>query len=328
MIKLLHRITGALAVLTLAAVSTVAHGADDTYPSKPIKIVVPYTPGGVGDLFSRELGRHLQQSFGQPVIVENRPGASQMVGALAVAQAPADGYTLFLGATGSLAMNVYTQKNIRYDPIKDFAPVTLGMTMPLFLVVNSNTPAKNVKELIALLKANPGKYSFASIGNGSSTYMAAELFTTMTSTEMIHVPYKSSAPGITDILAGLVTLSFDPGPSCLPFVKAGKLRALAVSSAQRYSQMPDIPTVAESGVPGYESGVWFGLVAPAGTPPAITSKLSQEIGRILRLPEMRERFAAFGVDLTPNTPEEFGAMIKAEVVKWTTALKRAGITPE
>src|ERR1035437_1131884 len=193
-----------LSAMFLAIVCTAALGANETFPSRPIKIIVPYTPGGVGDLFSRELGRHMQEALGQPFIVENRPGASQMVGALAVAKAPPDGYTLFLGATGSLAMNVYTQKSIRYDPIKDFAPVSLGMTMPLFLVVNSATPAHNVKELIALLRANPGKFSFASIGNGSSTFMAAKMFESMTGTEMIHVPYKSSAPGITDILAGVV----------------------------------------------------------------------------------------------------------------------------
>ncbi len=317
---------------TIAAVALVlanaAALAQEAFPSRPLKIIVPYVPGGVGDLFARSLGQHLQESLGQPVLVENRPGASQMVGALAVTSAPADGYTLFLGATGSLAMNVYTQKNIRYDPVKDFAPVSLGMTMPLFLVVNPDVPATNVKELISLLRANPGKLSFSSVGSGSSTQMAAELFKMMTGTDMIHVPYKSSAPGITDIIAGRVTLSFDPGASTLPFVKSGKLRALAVTSKQRFSQMPDLPTVAEAGVPDYESSVWFGIVAPAGTPPAITSRLSQEMNRILRLPDMRERFATYAVDLTPNTPDEFGAMIRSEIAKWTKVLSQAGIKPE
>ena len=317
---------------TIAAVALVlanaAALAQEAFPSRPLKIIVPYVPGGVGDLFARSLGQHLQESLGQPVLVENRPGASQMVGALAVTSAPADGYTLFLGATGSLAMNVYTQKNIRYDPVNDFAPVSLGMTMPLFLVVNPDVPATNVKELISLLRANPGKLSFSSVGSGSSTQMAAELFKMMTGTDMIHVPYKSSAPGITDIIAGRVTLSFDPGASTLPFVKSGKLRALAVTSKQRFSQMPDLPTVAEAGVPDYESSVWFGIVAPAGTPPAITSRLSQEMNRILRLPDMRERFATYAVDLTPNTPDEFGAMIRSEIAKWTKVLSQAGIKPE
>lgn len=315
----------AAAALALAGTSGIAQ---DVYPSKPVKFIVPYTPGGVGDLFARSLSQHLQDALGQPFLVENRPGASQMVGAMAVANAPPDGYMLFLGATGSLAMNTYTQKNIRYDPVKDFAPVSLGMTMPLFLVVNSSVPASNVKELIAMLKADPGKYTFASIGNGSSTQMAAELFKMLTGTDMVHVPYKSSAPGITDVMAGRVTMSFDPGASSLPFVKAGKLRALAVTSKQRFSLMPELPTVAEAGVPNYEASVWFGVVTTAGTPSSITTKLSREIGRILRLPEMRERFATYAVDLTPNTPEEFGAMIKAEISKWTNVLRQAGIKPE
>jgi tripartite-type tricarboxylate transporter receptor subunit TctC len=200
--------------------------------------------------------------------------------------------------------------------------------MPLFLVVNPGVPANNVKELIALLKAEPGKYTFSSIGNGSSTQMAAELFKMMTGTDMVHIPYKSSAPGITDVIAGQVTMSFDPGASTLPFVKSGKLRALAVTSRERFSLMPDLPTVAESGVPNYEASVWFGVVAPAGTPAPVTNKLSLEIGRILRLPEMRERFAAYAVELTPNTPEEFAAMIKGEIAKWTSVLRQSGFKPE
>lgn len=312
----------------LLALACAGASAQETYPARPVKIIVPYTPGGVGDLFARALSQQLQLAYGQPFIVENRPGASQMVGAMAVAGAPPDGYTLFLGATGSLAMNVYTQKNIRYDPMKDFAPVSLGMTMPLFVVVNPGMPANNIKELIALLKAEPGKYTFSSIGNGSSTQMAAELFKIMTGTDMVHIPYKSSAPGITDVIAGQVTMSFDPGASTLPFVKAGKLRALAVTSRERFSLMPDLPTVAESGVPNYEASVWFGVVAPAGTPASVTNKLSLEIGRILRLPEMRERFAAYAVELTPNTPEEFSAMIKGEIAKWTSVLRQSGFKPE
>ena len=315
----------AAVVLEFSGTSAIAQ---DVYPSKPVKIIVPYAPGGVGDQFARALGQHLQDAFGQPFLVENRPGASQMIGAMAVASAPPDGYLLFLGATGSLAMNAYTQKNIRYDPVKDFAPVSLGMTMPLFLVVNPSVPARSVKELIAMLKADPGKYTFASIGNGSSTHMAGEMFKLMSGTDMVHVPYKSSVPAITDVLAGQVTMSFDVGVSSLPFVKAGRLRALAVTSPQRFSLMPELPTVAEAGVPNYDASVWFGLVAPAGTPSSITTKLSREIDRIMRLPEMRERFSIYAVDLTPNTPEEFGAMIKAEIAKWVRVLREAGIKPE
>ena len=299
------------------------------YPSRPVKIIVPYPPGGVSDLFARVLGQQLQESLGQPFLVENKPGASQMVGAMAVAKAPPDGYTLYVGSITSLAMNAYTQKNIQYDPVKDFAPVSLGMTMPMFLVVNPNTvPANSVKELIALLKANPGKYTYSTTGNGSSTHMAGELFKIMTGTDMTAIPYKGSAPGIADVVAGQVHLSFDPGSSTLPSVKSGRLRALAVTGLQRFSLMPDLPTVSEAGVPGYESVIWFGIVTTAGTPPAVTAKLSQEMNRILRLPAIVERFGAFAIDLTPNTPEEFGAMIKAEVAKWSKILSDVGIKPE
>ena len=299
------------------------------YPNRPVKIVVPYPPGGVTDLFARALGAQMQESMGQPFLVENRPGASQMVGAVYVAKSPPDGYTLYVGSITSLAMNVYTQKSIQYDPVKDFAAVSLGMTMPMFLVVNPNTvPAQNVKELIALLKANPGKFTYSTTGNGSSTHMAGELFKLMTGTDMVAIPYKGSAPGIADVVAGQVHLSIDPGSSTLPFVKSGKLRALAVTGLQRFSQMPDLPTMSEAGVPGYESVIWFGITTTAGTPPEIVSKLSQEMNRILRLPANREKFATYAIELTPNTPEEFGAMIKSEVAKWSKLLKDVGIKPE
>ncbi len=299
------------------------------FPSRPVKIIVPYPPGGVTDLFARVLGQQMQESMGQPFLVENKPGASQMVGAMLVAKAPADGYTLYVGSITSLAMNVYTQKSIQYDPAKDFAPVSLGMTMPMFLVINPTTvAANNVKELIALLKANPGKYTFSTTGNGGSTHMAGELFKIMTGTDMTAIPYKGSAPGIADIVAGQVHLSFDPGSSTFPYVKSGKLKPLAVTGLQRFSQMPDLPTVSEAGVPGYESVVWFGIVTTAGTPPAVVSKLSQEMNRILRLPANVERFAQFAIDLTPSTPEEFGAQIRNDITKWSKVLRDAGIKPE
>jgi tripartite-type tricarboxylate transporter receptor subunit TctC len=299
------------------------------WPTKPVKIIVPYPPGGVTDLFARVLGQQMQESLGQPVLVENRPGASQMVGAMLVAKAPADGYTLLVGSITSLAMNAYTQKNIQYDPVKDFAPVSLGMTMPMFLVVNPTTvPVNSVKELIALLKANPGKFTFSTTGNGGSTHMAGELFKIMTGTEMTAIPYKGSAPGIADIVAGQVHMSFDPGSSTMPYFKSGKLKPLAVTGLQRFSLMPELPTVSEAGVPGYESVVWFGIVATGSTPPAVTAKLSQEMGRILKQPANVEKFASFAIDLTPSTPEEFGALIKSDVAKWSRILRDVGIKPE
>ncbi len=299
------------------------------YPTRPVKIIVPYSPGGVTDAFSRVLAQQMQESMGQPFLVENKPGASQMVGAMLVAKAPADGYTLFVGSITSLAMNVYTQKAIQYDPVKDFAPISLGMTMPMFVVTNPNTvPASSIRELIALLKANPGKYTFSTTGNGGSTHMAGELFKIMTGTDMTAIPYKGSAPGIADVMAGQVHLSFDPGSSTLPFVKAGRLRALATTGLKRFSLMPDLPTVSEAGVPGYESTIWFGLVTTAGTPPAIVQRLSQEIGRILRQPELREKFGQSAIELTPGTPEEFGTLIRTDIAKWTKVLRDAGIKPE
>ena len=316
-----------LFTVVLLGIAGTAFG--QAYPTKPVRIIVPYSPGGVTDLFSRVLAQQMQESMGQPFLVENKPGASQMVGAMLVAKAPADGYTLFVGSITSLAMNVYTQKAIQYDPVKDFAPISLGMTMPMFLVVNPNTvPAASVKELISLLKANPGKYTFSTTGTGGSTHMAGELFKIMTGTDMIAVPYKGSAPGIADVVAGQVHMSFDPGSSTLPSVKAGKLRALGVTGLKRFSLMPDLPTVSESGVPGYESVIWFGLVTTAGTPPAITQKLSQEMNRILRQPSMAERFGQSAIDLTPGTPEEFGALIKSDIAKWSKVLRDVGIKPE
>ena len=317
------------AVLCAALLGVAGTAAGQAYPTKPVRIIVPYSPGGVTDAFSRVLAQQMQESLGQPFLVENKPGASQMVGAMLAAKAPPDGYTLYVGSITSLAMNVYTQKAIQYDPVKDFAPISLGMTMPMFLVVNPNTvAATNVKDFIALLKTNPGKYTFSTTGNGGSTHMAGELFKVMTGTDMTAIPYKGSAPGIADVMAGQVHLSFDPGSSTLPHVKAGKLRALATTGLKRFSLMPDLPTVSEAGVPGYESVIWFGIVTTAGTPPAVTQKLSQEMNRILRQPALIERFGQSAIDLTPGTPEEFGTLIRNDIAKWSKVLREAGIKPE
>lgn len=319
------RISAALVGAMLAFAGTAPVQAQDNYPSKEVTIVVPYSPGGIADTFTRAVADRLADKLGQPVIVDNRPGASQMVGAMAVAEAQPDGYTLFLGSTTSLAVNVHTQKNLRYDPLKDFAPVTLGMTMPLFLVVNPKVPADNVQELIALLRANPGKYTFASIGNGSSTHMAGEMFMQMTGTKMVHVPYKGSTPVIADLVAGRVDINFDVGKTSLPLVKSGKLKLLAVGSKDRYSQLPDLPTVSEAGVPGYQASVWFGFVTTAGTPQPIVDRLSQEIGDILKTDKMKAMFAPSAIELTPDTPAEFGEMIKGEINRWGEVLRKAGL---
>ena len=267
--------------------------------------------------------------MGQSFIIENKPGASQMIGAELVARSPADGYTLFLGSVSSLAINVSSQKNLSYDPLRDFTPVSMCYFSPLYLVVHPSVPANSVKELIALAKARPGKLTFASIGRGGSIHLAGELFRSMAGLDLTHIPYKGSAPALTDVIGGQVDLMFDAGLSALPQVRAGKLRALALTGAKRSDSTPDLPTVAEAGpLPGYEATIWFGIVAPAGTPRDIVQRLSQEIGRVLRQPALRQRFAPVGVELSPGTPEEFADIIRGEIPKWGKVMRDANIAPE
>jgi tripartite-type tricarboxylate transporter receptor subunit TctC len=320
---------GALAGATLMSASLApAHAQTAAWPSKPIRIIVPYPPGGVGDTFTRSLAQQLSERLGQPVLIDNKPGASQIIGAEAAAKAAPDGYTLFLGSVTSLAINVRSMKRLPYDPLKDFAPIAMCFGTPLYLVVNPSVPAKNVTELIALARARPGQLSFASIGQGGSLHLAGELFKSMAGVDMTHVAYKGSAPALADVIAGQVNLIFDPGVSSLPHVKTGKLRALAITSSRRSDSTPDIPTIAESGVPGYEASIWFGLVAPAGTPAPIVSRLSAEVNQIVRSAGMRERFNPFGLDLMGGTPEEFAATIRSEIPKWGKVLQDAKVEPE
>ena len=313
-------IAGALFVLPAAA---------QNYPVKPVRIVVPYPPGGIGDTVTRALAQGLGEQLGQTFVIDNKPGASQMIGAEMVARAPADGYTLFLGSVTSLAINVNSQKKMNYDPAKDFAPVSMAFYSPLYLVVNPSVPAQSVKELIGLGKSQPGKLTFASIGQGGSIHLAGELFRSMAGLDMVHVPYKGSAPALTDVIGGQVNLMFDAGVSALPQVRAGKLRALAVTSAKRSSSAPELPTVAEAAnLPGYEATIWFGLVAPAGTPRDIVTRLAQELAKVAQQPALRERFAPQGVELSATTPEEFAAIIKSEIPKWGKVLRDANVAPE
>ena len=316
-----------IAVLMCACLTNLALA--QTYPAKPVRIIVPYPPGGIGDTVTRALAQGMGEQLGQPFLIENKPGASQMIGAEMVAKSPADGYTLFLGSVTSLAINVNSQKKMNYDPARDFAPVSMAFFSPLYLVVNPAVPAANVRELIALARAQPGKLTFASIGQGGSIHLAGELFRSMAGIDMTHVPYKGSAPALTDVIGGQVSLMFDAGVSALPQVRAGKLRALAVTSAKRSSSAPDLPTVAEAAnLPGYEATIWFGLVAPAGTPREIVTRLSQEFARVSRQTALRERFAPQGVELAATTPEEFADIIKAEIPKWGKVLRDANVTPE
>jgi tripartite-type tricarboxylate transporter receptor subunit TctC len=289
-----------------------------------VRIIVPYPPGGLGDIFPRALATGLAELFAQPVIVDNRPGASQMIGAQLAAKAAPDGYTLFFGSVTSLAINVSAQKNLPYDPLADFAPVTFCFSTPLYLVVNPALAATSVKELIAFAKARPGGLTFASGGAGSSTHLAAELFRALAGVNLVHVPYKGSAPAMVDVMAGHVDFMFEGGG--INYVRDGKVRGLAVTSLKRSVNAPALPTMHEAGVSGYEAAIWFGIVAPAATPRAIVTLLSADIGKVLNQPQFRERLST--LDIAPGTPEAFGAYIRSEIPKWRKVIQNAKIVIE
>ena len=298
------------------------------YPSRPIRFIVPYTPGGLGDSFARAVGDDLAKRMGQPVVIDNRPGASQAIGAEATAKASPDGHTIFMGTQSGLVINTLARKKLPYDPVRDLAPVTMLFTTPLYLVVHPSVPAHSVKELIALARAKPGKLTFASIGNGSSQHLAGELLRTRAKVDIVHVPYKGSSPAISDLLGGQVDMMFEGGVSSLPHVKSGKLRALATTGRKRAEAMPELPTMAESGVTDFEFTVWFALIAPAGTPRPIIERLNREVGEVLRTRELKEKFAAAGIDIAPSTPEELGERIRADLPYYARVMREAGIQPE
>jgi tripartite-type tricarboxylate transporter receptor subunit TctC len=313
------------AAATLAA--TLALGANaQQFPDKPIKIIVPYTAGGTTDLLARTVGHKLTEAWKQPVVVDNRPGANGIIGMDLVAKSPADGYTLGLASPGTHAINETLYKaTIPHNPQKDFEPVSLAVMAPMVLVVNPTVPAKSLKELIAYAKANPGKLSIASGGSGSSQHLAAEMFKSMAGIDMVHVPYKGGGAAYIDLLGGQVQVMFDALQQAMPHIKAGKLRPIAVASAKRLPQLPDVPTVAEAGVPGYESGAWYGFVAPAGTPKAVVDKLSKEIARVLTLPDVQQVLAAPGLVPVGSTPEQFAQHIKSETAKYGKVIKDANV---
>lgn len=314
-----------LAVAAIAAPAVIAPPVQaQNYPVKVVRIVSPYSPGGLGDLLPRSVAAGLTELLGQQVIVENRPGASMVIGTQAVARSPADGYTLVFGSVTSLAINVSAHQNLPYDPVKDFAPVSLCFTTPLYLVIHPSLPVNSVKELIALARKQPGKLTFASGGNASSNQLAGELFKSLARVDMLHVPYKGAGPAMADVMAGHVSLMF--GAAGLAEAKAGRVRVLAVTSARRTAAAPQLPTLQESGVPGYESTIWFGILAPAGTPGAIVARLSRDINKVLGQPQLRERFSTG--DITPSTPEAFASLIQSEIPKWRKVFAAAKIAPE
>ena len=294
------------------------------YPSRPIRLIVPYPPGGAVDPIARTIAQKLSEAWGQPVVVDNKPGAGTIIGTEIVAKAAPDGYTVIL-ATISHTMNPAMYGKLPYDPVKDFTPLSLVSLIPLMLVVNPQVPVKSVKELIDLLKAKPGQLNFSSAGNGTSTHLAAELFKALAGVDIVHVPYKGSGASVAAVMAGETQVAFDSVFLQIPQVKAGKLRALAVTGTKRTSLAPELPTVSEAGLPGYEVSAWVGLLAPAGTPPEVVQKWNREIARILQLPEVRERQISQGNEPVGSTAEYFADFIKTEISKWGEVVKQAGI---
>jgi tripartite-type tricarboxylate transporter receptor subunit TctC len=297
------------------------------YPSRTIKYIVPYPPGAFNDTLGRIVSQKLAEAWGVPVVVENRPGGGTLIGTEAVAKAPPDGYTL-LGVAFPFGANPSIYKKLPYDTVSDFTPLMLAGQTPNMLVVKPSFPAQTVQELIAYARANPGKVSYGSTGTGSSNHLSMELFKSMAGVDIVHVPYKGSAPMVNDMLGGHIDVAFDNTPNVLPQVNAGSLRALGVTGTKRSDLAPAIPTVAESGLPNYSVSVWFGIVGPAGMPPELAQKLNAELNAILRMDDVRRRFQEQGVEPAGGTPQQFAAHIRAEIGKWADVVKQAGITPE
>jgi tripartite-type tricarboxylate transporter receptor subunit TctC len=314
-------------VMTLAAFLAEPAFAQ-VYPSKPIRLIVPFAAGGGNDNVARLVGKRLADSLGQPVVVDNRPGAGGVVGAELAAKAPPDGYTLFLGGVGSHAINPNLHAKLPYDPIRDFAPVELLAKAPLVLVVHPSVPVHDVAEFIAYARAHPGRLNFASNGNGSSSQLAAVMFDSMAGINMVHVPYKGLSPALTDLLSGQVQLMFSSVVAILPHIKAGKLRGLAVTGAKRLALMPELPTIAEAGLPGYEASSWYGILAPAGTPRDIVARLNAELAKAIEQPEVRNSLLAEGAEPAGGSPEQFAAHIRAEKERLGKIIREANIRME
>jgi tripartite-type tricarboxylate transporter receptor subunit TctC len=313
-----------LLVTLLGCVITAIAAADD-YPNKAIRFIMPYPIGGSIDIAGRMVAQRLADNLGQAVVVDNRTGAGGIVGTETGARAAPDGYTLLMGGTGTLALSPSLQKNLPYDANRDFTPVTLLVTIPYVVVVHPAVKAANIRELIALARAKPNEINYGSGGSGSAPHLAAELFKTMADVKITHVPYKGSTPAITDTMSGQVQLTFTGIPSVMAQMKAGRLRPIGVTSAKRAAALPEVPTIAESGVPGYEVNPWFGVLLPARAPQALVMRINAEILKVLQLPATRERFAAEGFEAAGNTSAQFTAYIKSEQVKWAKVIKDAGI---
>jgi tripartite-type tricarboxylate transporter receptor subunit TctC len=318
-----YSVAGALVLFTAA----ISHAtAQETYPVRPVRIIVPVSPGSGTDIVARLMAQGLSERMGRQVVVENRAGAGTIIGSELVAKSRPDGYTLLMGIS-VLAINPATYKKLPYDALRDFAPITQAVFLPLVMVVHPSVPAKSVKEMIALAKQRPGQIAFASSGLGTIPHLAMELFAHMANVRMIHVPYKGGS-GVIDVMAGNVAIMASNMLQALPYARAGRLRMLGVTTARRSPAAPEIPTVAEGGLPGYEAVQWYGLLAPAGTPREIISRLHKESAAVLQTEESRQRLAADGADVVANSPDEFGAFMRTETAKWAKVVRAAGIQPE
>ncbi|MDH2239646.1 tripartite tricarboxylate transporter substrate binding protein [Pigmentiphaga sp. GD03639] len=317
----------ALAAAVLAPVAAPAQDQAGRYPDRMIKLIVPYTPGGLVDTFSRALAEDMASRLGQPVVVENRPGANQAIGANAAARAAPDGYTLFVSSQTGMILNPLTTKGLLVDPAKDFTPIATMFSTPFYLVVNSSVPVKSVQELVALAKSKPGKLTYGSLGRGGTHHLAGEMFTRRTGTNILHVPYKGSAPAMNDLLGGQIDMMFEGGTSTLPYVQSGRLRALASTGQTRSEAMPDLPALNEI-IPGFSMTVWIGLVAPSGIPQPIADKLNAAVQAMLKLPSTHEKFAPVGIEMMPGSQADFARLIQSDLPTWAKIVQDAGIEPQ
>jgi len=314
----------AAVLVAAAAPGAAAQTAAPAYPAKAIRIVTPYAPGGTADILARTVAQKLSEAWSQQVVIDNRPGASGMIGADIVAKAAPDGYTVLMAYTAEIAITQSLFKSMTYDPVKDLAPVTLAAITPMIFVVHPSLPVRNVQELLTLARTRPGQLPYASAGNGSPAHLAFELLQRSAKITIIHVPYKGAAPALTDLLGGHVVMFFSGMPPAMPHVKAGKLRAIAVSTARRSPAASEVPTVAESGVRDFDISTWFGVLVPAATPKEVIGKLNAEIARALTLPEVKERLAREGAETAPNSPDQFGKFIQSEIAKFSRIIKESG----
>ncbi len=313
----------ALLACVAAIIDALAY-AQTAYPAKPIRMIVPFPPGGINDFAARSVSIKLGEAFGQSVVIDNRSGAGGIIGTELAARSAPDGYTLSIGSVATHAINQSLHKKLPYDVLRDFAPITNILNAPNLVVVHPSLPVHSVKELIALARSRPGQINYGSAGSGTSTHLSVELFKQMTGVNMVHVPYKGAGPSVTDLVGGQISVIFASMPSALTLAKAGRLRALAVTGRNRSPSVPELPSVAEAGVPGYEFSGWVGIFAPAGTPPEIVARLHAETLKILRLPETRERFFSQGVEAGGMPPQEFSAFVKTEIAKWEKVVKFSG----